>query len=395
MKRKTLAIRNAFNPNREIAKRITSEEKSTIRAGQIKTGISSIVLAVSGYNIINIWFMMYEGLHEISLGNFFIWGLLLSISIVFFGSKAVSAIVNDRNLTNWPNSSKPDGKIRGFVATLKNHMLTNLAGARIYNIEGDGGEDTFSTRIEMGHVILNCDYNRLKDRCKISLHDNDRTEDLTAIECYEIGCIIEQYQIKIAAKELGCEATLDWVAVAAIYHLDEIEAEDYVKQKNELRLQVLKTLYGYALVGQGLGVLQLPKDICDAYKEQIKSDRLTYAIAPTTAKALPAPSNTPFEDFARKAIKMFPRMTDAAGTPLAPLIEEHLPRMQAKRDKALEMACDTDKASLDKIYSDSVEIMQNAFEEGIRLETSQAKDDLLIELGFLKSRHPSESVLDR
>lgn len=114
------------------------------------------------------------------------------------------------------------------------------------------------------------------------------------------------------------------------------------------------------------------------------------------APALPAPA-MPALGNAREsrmlqlcatAVQKNPMLADASGSLLAPLITTHVPELVKRHREASLHALPQDLARIDDEFSEGMDIVCGAIEEGLAAVRDKAHDDLRTQLSFLRSRHP-------
>lgn len=102
---------------------------------------------------------------------------------------------------------------------------------------------------------------------------------------------------------------------------------------------------------------------------------------------------------AQRLLKLYPDMRDASGTPIAPLVLEHLPRLVKRHGEAIAAATasnNIDQDLLDKItrdFDEGLKTISRAILEGVEAEQRKTQDDLSVEIAFLKARHPEDTGL--
>ena len=102
---------------------------------------------------------------------------------------------------------------------------------------------------------------------------------------------------------------------------------------------------------------------------------------------------------AQKLIARYPDMKDASGTPISPLVKEHLPRLVRRHSEAIDAATasnNIDQDLLDKITNDfesGLAVISRAVLEGVEMEQRRTSDDLSVEIAFLSARHPEQTPL--
>jgi hypothetical protein len=92
----------------------------------------------------------------------------------------------------------------------------------------------------------------------------------------------------------------------------------------------------------------------------------------------------------REAVALDPEMTDALGTPIRPLLEQHLPRLMRMR-AGLEEANAVD-ATIDGETDAVLGQVIKAVEEGMATHARDRRDALRTELRFLAERHPVQPL---
>ena len=92
----------------------------------------------------------------------------------------------------------------------------------------------------------------------------------------------------------------------------------------------------------------------------------------------------------REAVALDPDMTDDAGTPIAPLVAVHLPRLAERRREALASSTRGDQADLDREIEETLTLVADAVGRGMATRARTGRDALRTELRFLSARHPSE-----
>jgi len=93
----------------------------------------------------------------------------------------------------------------------------------------------------------------------------------------------------------------------------------------------------------------------------------------------------------REAVAMDPEMTDDAGTPIKPLVDEHLPRLALRLDEATAQAGQADRDAIHDEVSETLQVVTRAIEQGMATRARLSRDALREELRFLAARHPVEN----
>jgi hypothetical protein len=99
-------------------------------------------------------------------------------------------------------------------------------------------------------------------------------------------------------------------------------------------------------------------------------------------------------DICREAIALDPGMTDGAGTPIRPLLEDHLPRLAARHREAMALCEPAERAAIERELDATLAVVAGAVEEGMATEGRLRRDALRTELGFLSARHDHGLRLD-
>ncbi len=92
-----------------------------------------------------------------------------------------------------------------------------------------------------------------------------------------------------------------------------------------------------------------------------------------------------------EAVSIDPEMTDAAGTPLRPLLEEHLPRLAQRHREAIHASTPEERSRIDDEVAIALESIVPAIEQGMATVARTRRDALRTELRFLSFRHPATS----
>ena len=99
---------------------------------------------------------------------------------------------------------------------------------------------------------------------------------------------------------------------------------------------------------------------------------------------------------AQRLIEAYPDMTDLSGTPIAPLVQDHLPRLVSRHAAALAAATATNKIDEDQLQritqelEEGLAVISRAVIEGVEKEQERTQSDLSSEIGFLRLRHPQD-----
>lgn len=93
------------------------------------------------------------------------------------------------------------------------------------------------------------------------------------------------------------------------------------------------------------------------------------------------------------AVQHNPMLTDASGTRLAPLVETHVPELVRIHREASLHALPQELERIDDDFSEAMEIVCDAVEEGLAAIRGKTQDDLRTQIAFLRSRHPRQTAL--
>jgi hypothetical protein len=91
---------------------------------------------------------------------------------------------------------------------------------------------------------------------------------------------------------------------------------------------------------------------------------------------------------ARQAVTADPELADRSGTRIAPLVENHLPRLLDAHAKAMRTATGREVADVDDDLARGLEIVRKAVDEALEIGSRDDRDALRTELRFLELRHP-------
>lgn len=93
-------------------------------------------------------------------------------------------------------------------------------------------------------------------------------------------------------------------------------------------------------------------------------------------------------DLCRKAVANDPGLQDVNGSPIEPLVNEHLPRLMLKHSQAVATARTDEIAGIDADLMTGLETVRTAVERALSISRSEKRDALRTELAFLEYRHP-------
>lgn len=94
----------------------------------------------------------------------------------------------------------------------------------------------------------------------------------------------------------------------------------------------------------------------------------------------------------REAVAAEPELVDAKGTPIAPLVNRHLPDLMRIHAKAAEAAPAEQLAEIDAELMRGIEAVRRAVDEALTVSANLKRDALRTQLRFLEMRHPEEEA---
>lgn len=228
---------------------------------------------------------------------------------------------------------------------------------------------------------------------------------------------LEETRIAAFADLLRCEADIDSISVHVGLRLpeestgpgtyaleDEPEGLKYILLRSPSDDDRDRDTTSW-IMHPRIGYLMITHEIIDETLENRRDHLLLAAFDETVEpiSSMPVITGNPVAakeiSIARKLIARYPRMKDASGTPIAPLVEEHLPRLLRVHAEAIESATATDDIdeaklkSIERDFDEGLAVITRAILEGIEAEQKKTRDDLTVEIRFLEARHPSPGVL--
>jgi hypothetical protein len=155
----------------------------------------------------------------------------------------------------------------------------------------------------------------------------------------------------------------------------------------------------YRLMNTEMGVLRMRGE--NLLKALERRKRSSFANALGLARALPEHLPMPSGNaqaarvlrLCREAVAREPGLVDAKGTPIAPLVEQHLPRLMLKHAEAARIAETSELAAIDAELMQGIERVRLAVEEALVVSRVDKREALRTELAFLEYRHPSPNAL--
>lgn len=146
----------------------------------------------------------------------------------------------------------------------------------------------------------------------------------------------------------------------------------------------------------GLGVMLLPTDPFRLVMARRRSNGLHEAFGSTTKSVVTVPvflgnaRASRIADLARQALSEDPALTDANGSPIRSLIEEHMPRLLSVHRQNALTARSSDIAEIDSALDRGLDVVARALGDAIDGLADRKLDELRTEVRFLESRHPDE-----
>jgi len=92
-------------------------------------------------------------------------------------------------------------------------------------------------------------------------------------------------------------------------------------------------------------------------------------------------------------VRRNPDIADASGTPIAPLVQKHIPRLLNAHAEALRTASTHEIEAIDRELSEGLEVVRSAVEEAMAMQSRRDRGQLATELQFLRLRHPGRGPL--
>lgn len=151
-----------------------------------------------------------------------------------------------------------------------------------------------------------------------------------------------------------------------------------------------------ALLHPTMGVLRVPHGPIERALEQRK--RMAFANALGIEHEQPVHLPMPRGNaqaarvlrLCREAIAAEPDLTDAKGTPIAPLVNRHLPELMRRHAEAAQSAPAEQLAGIDAELMKGIETVRRAVDEALQVSANHKRDALRVQLAFLEMRHPAE-----
>jgi hypothetical protein len=94
----------------------------------------------------------------------------------------------------------------------------------------------------------------------------------------------------------------------------------------------------------------------------------------------------------REAVAAEPDLADAAGTPIRPLVDQHLPELMRRHAAAAAIAPAHELAAIDADLAEGIERVRRAVEEALSCSAVARRMALQAQLGFLALRHPDPTA---
>lgn len=95
----------------------------------------------------------------------------------------------------------------------------------------------------------------------------------------------------------------------------------------------------------------------------------------------------------QKALTLDPEMRSSNGSPVRPLIEDHVPELFARHRAAVEVAEAADIPAIDAELEIGISVVVEAIQGALRNHADERRRELSEQIAFLQARHPAEGVL--
>jgi len=148
----------------------------------------------------------------------------------------------------------------------------------------------------------------------------------------------------------------------------------------------------------GIGIMALPVEEFSRIMARRRRTalRIAFGDVATTAVAVPVfvgnARASRIADLARQALREDPALTDASGSPIRSLIEEHMPRLISVHRDSTRTARTSDIAEIDAVLDRGLDIVARALGDAIEGLNDRKLDALRTEVRFLESRHPDHAA---
>lgn len=155
-----------------------------------------------------------------------------------------------------------------------------------------------------------------------------------------------------------------------------------------------------------VGVLRLPyKPVADGMeKRRLMSLTTALGVVHELPVHLPMPRGNAQAArvlrLCREAVAVEPDLVDSAGTPIRPLVDQHLPELMKRHAAAAAIAPADELAAIDAELAEGIERVRLAVEDALSTSAVARRTALRSQLGFLALRHPDpvpllESIPER
>lgn len=287
-------------------------------------------------------------------------------------------------------------------------------------IESETPRQPFSVLMKFGKNSIQIEH-ALWDKTPITVHIPAGSETISEVlNPDEAGLFFERYheiQLAMFAEMLGCEADLQSISTIVALQLQgpfdiigSISLDDtpdgltYIhfdpKNRSLDQRSEQSWIYHPTIGAMKLDLKEIKTALIKKREHQLLAafDKRVEPIEkmppiignPAAAKEI---------SVSQRLVKLYPDMKDASGTPIAPLVNEHLPRLVKRHGEAIAAATasnNIDQNLLDKItrdFEEGLKTISRAILEGVEAEQRKTQDDLSVEIAFLKARHPEDTVL--
>lgn len=269
----------------------------------------------------------------------------------------------------------------------------------------------FVTTIQDGANSLRIEHGRNGDHIRLEVPgpDGERiSEVLVNMETGRVAETVERHVLAAYAKVLGVRPRIYDVAERVIVGTRiETGRQWAALEGTDIRLIATKvgkrgkwTRREIWLVSPTMGVLHLPDGTMEKAQARRRRTYLDAAMgagtipAPTMPVLIGSPKIAKTVAMAYRLIERYPDLSDSYGTRITPLVREHLPRLIERHEAAMRAATtgtiiDEEKLrQIDGEFEEGLGVIESALAEGLELEQHRSRQDLGVEIAFLRSRHP-------
>lgn len=159
----------------------------------------------------------------------------------------------------------------------------------------------------------------------------------------------------------------------------------------------MSTFIAY-LSGDDFGFVSFSGERAHAVLEEKRKDSVRQAFGGKASKRIPVVMGNAkasrIISLTNEIVRRHPDIADAAGTPIAPLVQKHIPRLLNAHAEALKTASTRDIEAIDRELNEGLEVVRKAVEEAMAIQSQRDRGQLATELHFLRLRHPDASSLE-